>query len=84
MTFTITRKILWTVFFVSAALALVDIVLLQSLFSWMILLPLVFVTGAANVGVALWKQERRNAWLAGLMMLALCGSYAALLAWSLT
>jgi len=84
MTLTISRKILWIVFYVSAALALADIALLQSLFSWMILLPLVFVTGAANVGVALWKQESRNAWLTGLTTLALCGGYIALLAWSLT
>jgi hypothetical protein len=78
------RNILWGAFLVSTVLAVIDLLFIRGLFSWMILLPLVLVTGLANVGVSLWKKEGRNALLALLVTLVLCGAYVALLAWSLT
>jgi len=78
------RVILWAVFAISCVLALVDLLWIQGLFTWMILAPLVFVTGIANVAVSLWKRQGKAALLALAVTLLLCGGYAALLAWSLT
>ena len=78
------RKLLWAVFIVSCVLAAVDLLLIQGLFTWMILAPLVLVTGVANAAIALWKHEGKKALAALLPTLILCGGYVALLAWSLT
>lgn len=83
MTLSVGRKLLWGVFALSAVLAVVDLCLIQGLFSWMILLPLVLASGLANVGVALWKKEGRSALLAGVVTAVVCVGYVALLAWSL-
>lgn len=84
MKLSVKRTILWAAFAVSCALALVDLLWIRGLFNWMILAPLVFVTGIVNVAVSLWKRQGRAALLALAMTLLLCGSYAALLAWSLS
>ena len=78
------RAVLWAVFLISCVLAAVDLLLIQGLFSWMILAPLVFVTGTANVAVSLWKRQGKAALLALVLTVLLCGAYVALLAWSLT
>lgn len=78
------RAVLWGVFAVSCLLALADLLFVRGLFTWMIAAPLVFVTGIANVAAALWKREGKAALLALLITVFLCGSYAVLLAWSLT
>lgn len=78
------RTVLYAAFLVSCILAIIDLLLFQGLFSWMILMPLVFVTGAANVAVALWRRQGRVALLCLVVMVILCGAYAGLLAWSLT
>ena len=78
------RAVLWAVFLISCVLAAVDLLLIQGLFRWMILAPLVFVTGAANVAVSLWKRQGKAALLALVLTVLLCGAYVALLAWSLT
>lgn len=84
MKLSVKRTILWAAFAVSCALALVDLLWIRGLFSWMILAPLVFVTGIVNVAVSLWKRQGRAALLVLAMTLLLCGSYAELLAWSLS
>ena len=86
MTMKISAKsaILWGVFVVSCVLALVDLLWIQGLFTWMIAAPLVLVTGIANVAVSLWKRQGKAALLALVVTVLLCGGYAALLAWSLT
>ena len=78
------RTVLYAAFLVSCILAIIDLLLFQGLFSWMILMPLVFVTGAANVAVALWSRQGKIALLCLVVMVILCGAYAGLLAWSLT
>ena len=78
------RAVLWAVFLISCVLAAVDLLLIQGLFSWMILAPLVLVTGLANVAVSLWKRQGKAALLALVLTVLLCGAYVALLAWSLT
>ena len=78
------RTILYAAFLISCILALLDLLFFRGLFSWMFLVPLVFVTGAANVAVALWRREGKAALLCLVIMVALCGAYAGLLAWSLT
>lgn len=77
------RVVLWAVFAASCALAALDILFIQGLFTWMILAPLVLVTGIANAAIALWKHEGKSALVALLATLLLCGGYVALLAWSL-
>jgi NhaP-type Na+/H+ or K+/H+ antiporter len=77
------RTALYAAFLISCILALVDLLFFRGLFSWMFLVPLVFITGAANVAVALWKRQGRIALLCLVVMVFLCGAYAGLLAWSL-
>ena len=78
------RTVLWVVFAISCVLAAIDLLFIQGLFTWMILLPLVFVTGIANAAIALWRHEGKKAAPALLATVVLCGGYVALLAWSLT
>lgn len=77
------RTVLWAVFIISCLLAIVDLLFIRGLFTWMIAAPLVLVTGLANVAVSLWKRQGKAALLALLVTVFLCGAYAALLAWSL-
>ena len=77
------RIILWAVFIISCALALADLLFVRGLFTWMITVPLVLVTGLANTAVCLWKRQGKAALASLAVTVLLCGAYAALLAWSL-
>ena len=79
MNVSVKSTMLYVSFLVSCILALVDLLFFRGMFSWMLLMPLVFVTGAANVAVALWRRQGRIVLLCLSVLVFLCGAYAALL-----